>query len=115
MYFSFAQSGSPSCPAQLAQIPAAPHLALVEDVAEGQAPPQRHPRRGWARGKYLSTLTNSYLINMMKHLWPNKINSQRESGTKIVLTAPTWRLRDTAAPAASISGILPTLRTRAFS
>lgn len=38
------QSISPGCPAQPAQVPAAPHLALVEDVAEGQAHAQRYPR-----------------------------------------------------------------------
>lgn len=46
------QSISPGCPAQPAQVPQAPHLALVEVVAEGQAHAQRYPRWGRDRGTY---------------------------------------------------------------
>lgn len=46
------QNFPPGCPAQLAQVLAAAHLALVEVVAEGQAHAQRHPRRGRDRGTY---------------------------------------------------------------
>lgn len=88
------QVGSPSCPTQLAQIPAAPHLALVEVVAEGQAPPQRHPRRGRDRGEYLCCVP----VPALTALRYRCATEARDSGEpQIAPAAPTCRLRDTAA------------------
>lgn len=39
---------------------------MVETVAEGQAPPQRHPYRGWDRGMY-NTLRCYTCCAMIKH------------------------------------------------
>lgn len=44
--------GPPSVPEEFAQIPQVAYLAMVQTVAEGQATPQRHPYRGWDRGKW---------------------------------------------------------------
>lgn len=99
------QIGSPSCPAQLAQVLAAPHLAMVETLAEGQASSQRHPHRGWNRGAY------AHLLKFYRTFWPITYSSAYTEWfkcTQIDSTAPTWRLRDTTAPAASISGFRPT-------
>lgn len=61
----FVQVGFASRPTQLAQIPPTPHLALVEVVAEGQAPAQRLPYRGRDRRKYNKQIL---IMHMNQHL-----------------------------------------------
>lgn len=76
IFLSINQVGSPSCPAQLEEVPPTEDLALVEDVVQGQAPPQRRQRRRGDAGRcykmpifsedYISPVEGSEL-NFLNH------------------------------------------------